>query len=120
MVLVLGSVCFFSLLRAFQHLLFTLCVLDVPIPSAFNIFCLLPIKRCVPKFDIHVAWGNIRVKDQLGKNELIPVGVVSNIEDMIFILGCSASNLITTFLGFSFVSPFQVLLVVGWDGGKFS
>ena len=47
---------------------------------------------------LHVIWGFIRANN-LEKSELIPIEDVSNLEDLVGVLGCKVSVLPTTYLG---------------------
>ena len=54
-----------------------------------------------------------RLKINLEKSELIPIRVVSNMEDLAGVLGCKVAILLTTYLGLPLGAPFKFSTV--WD-----
>ncbi|RVW68530.1 hypothetical protein CK203_065548 [Vitis vinifera] len=57
---------------------------------------------------------NGRLKVNLDKNELIPMGNVENGEELASELGCKVGSLPSTYLGMSLGAPFKSVAV--WDG----
>ena len=57
-----------------------------------------------------------RLRVNMDKSKLIPVGRVENVEDLASELGCKVGCLLSTYLGMSLGPPFKS--VVAWDGIK--
>ena len=56
-----------------------------------------------------------RLRINLNKNELIPMGCVDNVEDLAAELGCKVRSLSSSYLGMPLGATFKS--VATWDGG---
>ena len=50
----------------------------------------------------HVVWSDFDLKINLDKSKLIPLGKVSNFEDLLRVLGCKVGFLLSSYLSLPF------------------
>ena len=55
-----------------------------------------------------------RLRNNLDKSELLPIGNIPNADDLADELGCKVSNLPSTYLGLPFGASYKLVIV--WDG----